>query len=116
MPLDPVTRPWGRYQTVALDEGYLVKVITVEPGSRTSLQYHLHRAETWTVVRGTLRLWRGADSSEDLGAGTIVRIGTAEHHRIDNPGPAPLVIVEVQLGDDLREDDIVRLEDDYGRG
>ena len=110
-----VERPWGGYRVLEQGPGYLVKTITVNPWSRTSLQYHEHREETWTVVSGVLRAWWGAEHPEDHTPGALIHVNRGETHRIENPGPEPLVIVEVQLGHDLREDDIVRLADDYGR-
>ena len=108
---EPVITPWGQYQVIRQGPGYLVKIITVNPGARTSLQYHEHRDESWTVLEGELYMRFG----EDFSTGAIVHIGRTEKHRIENLGDVPLVILEVWLGEDLREDDIVRLEDDYGR-
>ena len=107
--------PWGEYHVLQKDEGYLVKVIVVNPHSRTSLQYHNHREESWTVVKGVLRAWWGMHNFEDFSVGALIHVNKKETHRIENPTGELLVIIEVQIGDDLREDDIVRLEDDYGR-
>ncbi|HEV7394208.1 MAG TPA: cupin domain-containing protein, partial [Burkholderiales bacterium] len=93
---------------------FQVKRITVNPGSKLSLQMHHHRAEHWVVVRGTARVTRGEEHlliSEN--ESTYIPLGTA--HRLENPGKVPLEIIEVQSGAYLGEDDIVRLEDAYGR-
>ncbi len=109
-----VERPWGWYQTVDSGDGFLVKRIVVEPGQRLSLQKHARRSEHWVVVRGTARVTRG-DEVRRLGPNEHVDIPLGAAHRLENTGDEPLHIIEVQCGDDLREDDIVRLEDDYGR-
>jgi len=111
---DPERRPWGAY--VVLDDGPLAKVkrITVDAGQRLSLQLHHRRAEHWFVVSGTAVVTLGEDEVVVL-EGQSVDIPTATAHRVHNPGPGPLVFVEVQLGDYFGEDDIVRLDDDYGR-
>jgi mannose-6-phosphate isomerase-like protein (cupin superfamily) len=91
-----------------------VKRITVNPGATLSLQLHHHRAEHWVVVKGTARITRGDDVillSEDQS--TYIPLGTK--HRLENPGKIPLELIEVQTGSYLGEDDIVRLEDVYGR-
>ena len=113
-PLDGEARPWGAY--LVLDDGPLAKVkrITVDPGQRLSLQLHHRRAEHWFVVSGTAVVTLG-DTELELAAGDAVDIPTGTAHRVRNPGDEPLVFVEVQLGDYFGEDDIVRLEDDYGR-
>lgn len=111
-----VHRPWGNYETLALDEQgrFQVKRIEVKPGASLSLQYHHHRAEHWIVVRGTARVSVGDETlllCENQS--TYIPLGT--RHRLENPGRLPLVMVEVQSGAYLGEDDIVRLEDSYGR-
>lgn len=113
-PDDDGQRPWGSY--VVLDDGPDAKVkrITVDPGQRLSLQLHHHRAEHWVVVRGEAVVTVG-DDEHLLGPGQAVDIPTGTAHRIRNPGDGTLVFVEVQLGDYFGEDDIVRLDDDYGR-
>ncbi len=109
-----VHRPWGSYTLLEEGPGFKVKRITVYPGERLSLQLHHKRAEQWVVVRGTARVTRG-DDTFDLGPGETVHIPRAEKHRLENPGTSLMELIEVQTGSYLGEDDIVRLEDDYGR-
>jgi mannose-1-phosphate guanylyltransferase/mannose-6-phosphate isomerase len=109
-----VYRPWGSYETMDLAERFQVKRITVKPGEVLSLQKHHHRAEHWIVVKGTALVTRGDQEillSED--ESTYIPLGTV--HRLQNPGKIPLELIEVQTGSYLGEDDIVRLEDVYGR-
>lgn len=107
-------RPWGCWTVLGEGEGYKVKRIDVNPGHRLSLQYHAHRSEHWIVVAGTARIVIGEQTSlVQTQESTFVPAGTA--HRIENPGPHPLIIIEIQNGLYLEEDDIVRLQDDYGR-
>jgi mannose-6-phosphate isomerase len=107
-------RPWGRY-TVLEDNGkYKIKRIEVEAGHRLSLQWHHHRSEHWIVVSGTARVTCGEkEYIVNVNESTFIPIGTV--HRLANPGVIPLVIIEVQSGEYLGEDDIVRLHDDYNR-
>lgn len=109
-----VNRPWGWYEGLATGERFQVKRIQVKPGSSLSLQLHHHRAEHWVVVKGTALITNG-DSELLLSENqsTYIPLGTV--HRLVNPGRIPLEIVEVQSGSYLGEDDIVRLEDVYGR-
>lgn len=109
-----VYRPWGWYEGLAADSGFQVKLIEVNPGASLSLQYHNHRAEHWVVVQGEARVTRG-DEVFDLAAGASTYIPLGETHRLENCGAGALRIVEVQSGSYLGEDDIVRLEDRYGR-
>ena len=107
-------RPWGAF--VVLDDGPLGKVkrITVDPGQRLSYQRHHRRAEHWFVVSGTAVVTLdGVD--REIGVGEAVDIPLGAAHRVRNPGDELLVFVEVQQGDYFGEDDIVRLDDDYGR-
>jgi mannose-1-phosphate guanylyltransferase/mannose-6-phosphate isomerase len=109
-----VYRPWGTYQTVDLGARHQVKHIMLKPGAKISLQKHAHRAEHWVVVSGTARVTRDEDTlflRENMS--TYIPVGCV--HRLENPGTEPLRIVEVQSGGYLGEDDIVRLEDSYGR-
>jgi mannose-1-phosphate guanylyltransferase/mannose-6-phosphate isomerase len=109
-----VHRPWGNYDCVDGGERFQVKRIVVEPGARLSLQMHHHRAEHWVVVRGTALVTRGEERfivSENESA--YIPLGVA--HRLENPGKMALEIIEVQSGSYLGEDDIVRLDDQYGR-
>jgi mannose-1-phosphate guanylyltransferase/mannose-6-phosphate isomerase len=110
-----VVRPWGWYDSVDAGERFQVKRIGVKPGASLSLQKHHHRAEHWVVVRGTAQVTRGSETfllSENQS--TYIPIG--EVHRLHNPGKMELEMIEVQSGAYLGEDDIVRLEDTYGRG
>ncbi|MEJ2632423.1 MAG: mannose-1-phosphate guanylyltransferase/mannose-6-phosphate isomerase [Acidihalobacter sp.] len=109
-----VFRPWGSYEGISLGERFQVKRIMVKPGQSLSLQKHFHRAEHWVVVQGTARVTRGDDVftlSEN--ESTFIPLGVV--HRLENPGRIPLEIIEVQSGAYLGEDDIVRLDDVYGR-
>jgi mannose-1-phosphate guanylyltransferase/mannose-6-phosphate isomerase len=109
-----VFRPWGSYDSTDTDEGFQVKRLIVKPGSVLSLQKHAHRSEHWVVVRGTARITRD-DEVFDLAVNESTYIPLGAVHRIENPGKEPLHIIEVQCGDYLGEDDIVRIEDKYGR-
>ncbi|WP_028226568.1 mannose-1-phosphate guanylyltransferase/mannose-6-phosphate isomerase [Paraburkholderia ferrariae] len=109
-----VQRPWGFYDSIDQGERFQVKRIVVTPGARLSLQLHHHRAEHWTVVRGTALVTRGEESfllTEN--ESTYIPLGV--RHRLENPGKVPLEIIEVQSGAYLGEDDIVRFDDTYGR-
>lgn len=109
-----VYRPWGSYETI--DEGtrFKVKRITVKPGAALSLQMHHKRAEHWIVVTGSAQVTVD-DRKILLEANQSTYIPLGAHHRLVNPGETPLELIEVQSGDYLGEDDIVRLEDLYGR-
>ena len=109
-----VSRPWGTYTTLKEEGGYKVKRITVRPGESLSLQYHHHRAEHWTVVRGHGIVQIG-NEQYPTGPGEYRYIPLKEQHRLTNTGEENLVLIEVQVGDYLGEDDIVRLKDKYGR-
>lgn len=109
-----VHRPWGSYDSVDQDAGFQVKRIKVKPGARLSLQSHARRAEHWIVVRGTARVTRGNDVFE-LFANQSTYIPLGAKHRLENPGTEMLELIEVQSGDYLGEDDIVRYDDAYGR-
>jgi len=109
-----VSRPWGWYDSVDSGERFQVKRIGVKPGAALSLQKHNHRAEHWIVVSGTAEVTRGSETfllTEDQS--TYIPIGQV--HRLRNPGDEYLEMIEVQSGSYLGEDDIVRLEDNYGR-
>lgn len=110
-----VTRPWGSYDSVDVGDGFQVKRIKVKPGAALSLQSHERRAEHWIVVRGTARVTRNNDVFE-LFANQSTYIPIGAKHRLENPGSDMLELIEVQSGDYLGEDDIVRYEDVYGRG
>ncbi len=107
-------RPWGRYENLLERDDHKIKEIIVNPGGRLSLQKHQRRAEHWTLVSGEAMVTVGATESL-LKPGQSVDIPRGAVHRIMNPGDIPLVLVEVQMGDYFGEDDIIRLEDDYGR-
>ncbi|MGA7260515.1 MAG: mannose-1-phosphate guanylyltransferase/mannose-6-phosphate isomerase [Stellaceae bacterium] len=112
--LPTVHRPWGTFTSLHNGHRVQVKHIMVKPGGKLSLQMHHHRAEHWVVVQGTAMIRRGDQEmmlSEDQS--TYIPIGTA--HRLENPGKIPLHLIEVQSGSYLGEDDIIRLEDSYGR-
>lgn len=107
-------RPWGTYTVIAEGDGFKVKTIEVRPGQRLSYQRHARRSEHWFVVAGHgVVMLDGSNVAVGPGAAVDVACGAA--HRIRNTGPVPLVFVEVQHGDYFGEDDIVRLDDDYGR-
>jgi mannose-1-phosphate guanylyltransferase/mannose-6-phosphate isomerase len=109
-----VHRPWGDFESIDHGERYQVKRLTVKPGASLSSQLHHHRAEHWTVVRGTARVARGGESFI-LGENESTFIPLGVEHRLENPGVIPLEIIEVQSGSYLGEDDIVRFEDQYHR-
>jgi mannose-1-phosphate guanylyltransferase/mannose-6-phosphate isomerase len=109
-----VHRPWGNYQSLDRGERYQVKRIVVNPGGRLSLQKHAHRAEHWVVVRGTALVTIG-EEKKTLNENESVYVPLGAVHRLENPGTVPLELIEVQSGNYLGEDDIVRLEDVYQR-
>lgn len=107
-------RPWGRYETVALGARYQLKRITVTPGAQLSLQSHNHRSEQWTVVEGSALVH--VDGEERLVTeAQSVHIPLGAVHRLSNPGKIDMVLIEVQSGCYLGEDDITRYDDIYGR-
>jgi mannose-1-phosphate guanylyltransferase / mannose-6-phosphate isomerase len=107
-------RPWGFYESLIHGDRFQVKRIVVSPGHKLSLQKHYHRAEHWVVVNGSALVTRDEEQ-------VLVRENESIYlplgcvHRLDNPGKIPLTLIEVQSGPYLGEDDIVRLEDTYGR-
>lgn len=108
-------RPWGFYEGLIMGDRFQVKRIVVTPGGRLSLQKHMHRAEHWVVVNGTAEVTRD-DEVLLLRENESVYLPLGCVHRLVNPGKIPLALIEVQSGPYLGEDDIVRLEDVYGRG
>ena len=107
-------RPWGWYEVIDEADRYKVKSIEVNPGEKLSLQMHHHRAEHWVVVSGTaLTECDGKEKLLTENESTYIPVGSV--HRLSNPGTLPLRIIEVQSGSYVGEDDIVRLEDIYGR-
>ena len=109
-----VARPWGTYQSIHSGLQHQVKHIEVTPGGQLSLQYHHKRAEHWIIVAGTATVTVG-DRTADHGANEHIYIPKGETHRLENKTSSPVHLIEVQTGDYLGEDDIVRLEDVYGR-
>jgi len=107
-------RPWGNFTVLDEGDGYKVKRIVVLPGKRLSYQKHAQRSEHWMVVGGQARVTLdGNDLLLNLGEYVDIPVGAA--HRIENPGTENLIFIEVQRGAYLGEDDIVRLQDDFGR-
>lgn len=115
-PLEHLTshRPWGRF--TVLEEGgrYKIKRIVVDPGQRLSLQMHYHRSEHWVVVQGTALVTIGAEEKL-VHENESIYVPKSMTHRLENPGKVPLELIEVQVGEYVGEDDIVRFEDVYGR-
>ena len=109
-----VHRPWGKYDSIDNGEGFQVKRITVKPKQKLSVQMHYHRAEHWVVVKGIGRVHYG-DKYKDLKVNESTYHDKEVIHALENPGDEPLILIEVQVGDYLGEDDIVRYEDIYGR-
>jgi mannose-1-phosphate guanylyltransferase/mannose-6-phosphate isomerase len=109
-----VFRPWGSYDSIDNGTRYQVKRITVKPGAKLSLQMHHHRAEHWVVVSGTAKVRLG-EKQVLLSENQSIYIPIGEVHSLENPGKVDLELIEVQSGSYLGEDDIVRLEDKYGR-
>jgi mannose-1-phosphate guanylyltransferase/mannose-6-phosphate isomerase len=108
-------RPWGWFDTLILDQRFQVKRIVVNPGASLSLQSHLHRSEHWIVVSGTARVTiDGEQKLVSENQSVYVPLGSV--HRMENPGKVPMVLIEVQTGTYLGEDDITRYEDKYFRG
>ncbi|MEM7295351.1 MAG: mannose-1-phosphate guanylyltransferase/mannose-6-phosphate isomerase [Pseudomonadota bacterium] len=108
-------RPWGWFETLALGERFQVKRIVVTPGASLSLQSHHHRSEHWIVVQGTAKVTIG-ETVQLVTENQSVYIPLGEVHRMENPGKVPMVLIEVQTGTYLGEDDIIRYEDAYARG
>lgn len=107
-------RPWGTYKTLELGNGFQVKIITVNPGGKLSLQKHAKRSEHWIVVQGALNITVNSDiKSYNIGEHLYIPIEAL--HRMENITNQPAAIIEVQVGSYLGEDDIVRVDDVYGR-
>ena len=107
-------RPWGKYEIPCEEAGTKTKRIEVYPGKRFSLQKHQRRAEKWIVMAGKGTATVGTREFS-VGPGSFIDVPCGEIHRMHNTGDKPLVFIEVQFGDYLGEDDIVRFEDDFGR-
>jgi mannose-1-phosphate guanylyltransferase/mannose-6-phosphate isomerase len=108
------TRPWGTYRVLFQGDRFKIKHITINPGMRLSLQYHFHRSEHWVVVRGTAKVSVN-DREQLFHEGESVFVPKSAVHRLENPGRVPLEIVEIQNGEYLGEDDIIRIQDDFNR-
>lgn len=109
-----VYRPWGQYTVLGGGKGYKMKKIVVNPNAKLSLQMHYHRSEHWVVTAGTALVTNnGKEQLLEINQSTFIPIGIK--HRLENPGKIPLEIIEIQSGDYLEEDDIVRFDDEYGR-
>ena len=114
-----IERPWGTYEVLASGHGYQVKRLSVLPGKRLSLQLHHRRSEDWVIADGQAEITIG-DKTHAAHKGDSFHVPVETQHRISNPASADsengdLTVIEVQLGDYLEEDDIVRLHDDFGR-
>jgi len=111
---ETVCRPWGSYTVLHEDTGYKIKIIEVDPGSKLSLQMHHHRSEHWVVLAGEAKITKDEEIIF-LKPGESIDIPKEAKHRLENPVTIPLSIIEIQNGDYLEEDDIVRFDDIYGR-
>ena len=109
-----VYRPWGSYESLSKGDRFQVKRIIVQPGQKLSLQMHYHRAEHWIVVNGTAEV-HIEDEVKLLSENESIFIPLGKKHRLLNPGKLPLIVIEVQSGSYLGEDDILRFEDAYQR-
>ncbi len=112
--IEHANRPWGSYAVLAEGAGFKVKTIEVLPAQRLSYQRHSRRSEHWFVVAGQGAVTLGGRAIQ-VQSGDAIDVPCGMAHRIHNSGSVPLVFVEVQHGDYFGEDDIVRLDDDYGR-
>ena len=108
------SRPWGTWEVLAIGDRYTVKRIRVLPGQRLSLQYHQHRSEHWTIVQGFAEVELDYVVHQ-MTPGDHIHIPAGALHRVRALGSEPLVFLEVQVGEVLDENDIVRVSDDYGR-
>jgi mannose-6-phosphate isomerase len=107
-------RPWGAFTILEEGQGYKIKRIEVKPGHRLSLQMHHHRSEHWIVISGIAKVYCG-ENEILLSPNQSTYVPQFTRHRLENPGMIPLVLIEVQNGEYLGEDDIHRFEDDYAR-
>ena len=107
-------RPWGWFESLVIGERFQVKRIVVKPGGVLSLQSHMHRAEHWIVVAGTAKVTVGGEVKL-VSENQSIYVPLGEKHRLENPGKVPMVLIEVQTGSYLGEDDIIRYEDVYAR-
>lgn len=111
---DKDTRPWGTWEVLDAGENYIVKRIVVFPHKKLSLQLHHHRSEHWIIAEGTGTVTLG-DKIFEAPQNTPLFIEVEQVHRMENKTDTPVIFIEVQTGDSLDENDIVRLEDAYGR-
>ena len=109
-----VSRPWGTFTVLEEGPRFKIKRIVVKPGASLSLQMHHHRSEHWIVVKGMAKVTNG-DGARLVNSDQSTYIAAGHKHRLENPGVIELVMIEVQSGEYLGEDDIVRFEDQYGR-
>ncbi len=107
-------RPWGSFSVLEEGKGYKIKRIEVKPGHRLSLQMHHHRSEHWIVVAGTAKVVCG-EREALIFSNQSTYVPPCTSHRLENPGVIPLILIEVQNGEYLGEDDIIRFQDDYSR-
>tara|TARA_B100001113_G_scaffold320990_1_gene290553 strand:- start:159 stop:644 length:486 start_codon:yes stop_codon:yes gene_type:complete len=107
-------RPWGSFESLAIDDRFQVKRIIVEPKGSLSLQSHNHRSEHWIVVKGTARVVLDGETKL-ITEGQSIYIPLGSKHRLENPGKLEMILIEVQTGPYLEEDDIIRYEDIYKR-
>lgn len=107
-------KPWGYYENLIVENNYLIKRLVIYPNSSLSLQYHNNREENWTILKGTGR-FTIEDKQYVKDVGCSFKIKKQQKHRIENLENEDLIILEIQSGEDLSEDDIVRLDDEYGR-
>ncbi len=114
MTLESEERPWGSWHVIDVAPGYKIKRIHVNPGCRMSYQTHEHRSEHWVVISGVATCLID-DEQVEVGPGHSIDVPLGARHRLANYGAEELLVVEVQHGGYTGEDDIVRLEDDYGR-
>jgi len=111
---DADTRPWGRWQVLAIGQGFIIKQIEVEADQVLSLQSHAHRNEHWTIIKGQAEVTLG-EQTYQLEADGRIFIPKGEKHRIRNTGAGRMSFIEIQTGPILSEQDIVRYDDEYGR-
>jgi mannose-6-phosphate isomerase len=114
MQLEKVIKPWGSYTNILEEEYTKVKKISIDPGESPSYQYHFKRSEVWVLVKGTAKV-KINDLFYEYKSGDILFIPKEAKHQITNIGSEELVFIEIQMGEYFGEDDIVRLEDNYGR-
>jgi mannose-6-phosphate isomerase len=109
-----VETPWGSWQVLLHTPAYKVKKLSVNPGCRTSYQKHFKRSETWTIIEGQGDITLDT-TTKTYYTGDVVQIQIEQPHRLENTHTTPVTIIEVQLGSEFVEEDIIRLSDDYGR-